>query len=357
MSFIKPPLALPVYVNSYEPTEIWEEGSPSDQYYGYPYRWRANIAVNYQDHGDNTSAIPNSYSSDDVRIGMWLCGGLGGTAVQIVEIEINLDNHLVVIVEDVERFNIVSEPSSSSTYGSGSVGDGVIFELGDDGIPVLTPVQPLFAPTFVTDLMSRFRYRNLLRSFVRVNQPGHTMQLGDVIRPDFANPGKFVKAKADANVASVIGVVSDVNIPSESWFNFKPFGEIREHVKPDLVGNYGDFFYVDPTTPGALTKTRPFNNARPIYMRLENANRAMLLTGSESLDHNETKRYDVVSPAADQVNFVVPADAEEVLWMSINGIENKNYTFDIATKAIVFDPVATGYGVDVTDEVFFIYKS
>ena len=43
--------------------------------------------------------------------------------------------------------------------------------------------------------------------------------------------------------------------------------------------------------------------------------------------------------------------------MSINGIENKNFTFDVETKAIVFDPVATGYGVDVTDEVFFIYKS
>lgn len=357
MSFVKPPKALPVYVNSYEPDAIWEEGSPSDQYYGYPYRWRANIVVNYQEHGDNDTVIPNSYGSDDVEVGMWLCTSLGGVAVQIVDIVSNSNNQMVVIVEDIERFNIVTEPSSSSTYGSGNVGEGVIFVLGDDGLPILTPVQPIFSATFVTDLNSRFRYRNLLRSFVRVQQAGHSFVMGDIIRPDFANPGKFIKALADVNVASVIGVVSDVNIPGNDWFNFKPFGEIRENVKPDLVGNYGDFFYVDPVNAGLLTKIRPNNNARPVYMRLETANRALLLSGSENQDKNETKRYDVANPAGDQVNFTLPADAEEVLWMSINGIENSNFTFDPVSKGIVFDPTATGYGVDVTDEVFFIYKS
>jgi hypothetical protein len=311
-----------------------------------------------QEHGDNETNSPYYYDGNDVVVGDWVTATSGGLALQIVSIVSKDTSTVIAIGEDIERFNLMVEPSSTTSYGAGQTGQGVIFSLGDDGLPVVGPLPEFYLPSnFASDIVSRFRYRNLVRSYVRVNAPGHTMQLGDIIRPDFANPGKFVKAKADANVATVIGVVSDVNTPSDNWYNFKPFGEIRENVQPDLIGNYGDFFYVDPTTPGALTKTRPFNNARPVYMRLENANRALLLTGSENLDHNETQRYDVVAPAADQVNFVVPANAEEVLWMSINGIENKNYTFDVETKAIVFDPVATGYGVDVTDEVFFIYKS
>lgn len=357
-SHVKPPKLIKAAVTNIEVESVWTTGPDTDFYYGYPYRWRYTLQVDPQEHGDYSSPNPFFYDGMALQVGDWIAATTGGSANQIMSIESQDSTNVVVVVEDIERFNLYLEPSSNSSYGAGVEGQAIIFQIGDDGLPIMGPLAPNYvSPSMQSDMIARFRYRNLLRSFVRVNAPGHDMKVGDVIRPDFANPGKFVKAKADANVASVIGVVSDVNTPSEDWYNFKPFGEIRENVKPDLVGNYGDFFYVDPTTPGALTKNRPFNNARPVYMRLENDNRAMLLAGSENLDHNETQRYNVVAPAAGQVNFVVPADAEEVLWMSINGIENTNFTFDVDSKAIVFDPVATGYGVDVTDEVFFIYKS
>ncbi len=358
VNYIKPPKVLKTYVSQFDIDTSFVEGGNDDVYNGYPNRWAVTMHVESQEHGDPVTPTPYYYDGNDVKVGDWFSASVGGLAVKIVSISSQSSDTVVAIVEDVERYNLLVEASSVSSFGSGSSGGGVIFELGDDGLPVLSPLPDSYLlTTFATDMMSRFRYRNLMRSFVRVNQPDHSFAMGDIIRPDFANPGRFVKALADVNVASVIGVVSDVNTPSDNWFNFKPFGEIRENVKPDLIGNYGDFFYVDPVNAGLLTKVRPFNNARPVYMRLENSNRALLLSGADSQDKNETQRYDVVNPAGDQVNFTLPADAEEVLWMSINGIENNNFTFDPVSKGIVFDPTATGYGVDVTDEVFFIYKS
>ena len=52
----------------------------------------------------------------------------------------------------------------------------------------------------------------------------------------------------------------------------------------------------------------------------------------------------------------MPQEAEEVLVMSINGIENKNYIYDRAINTLTFDPIATGYGVETSDEVIFTYN-
>lgn len=356
--YVKPAKVLKTYISSFDVESFYNESDADDTYNGYPYRWAATLQVQSQEHGDPSTLTPYYYTGDDIKVGDWFSASLGGIAVQIVEIRAQTGSSVEVVVEDIERYNLVNEPISTTTFGSGTAGSGVVFSVGDDGLPILTPLpESYLLPNFSSDMNGRFRHRNLLRSYVRVRQPGHGMVVGDVIRPDFANPGKFTKALADTNVASVIGAVSDVNIPSDGWFNFKPFGEIRENISPPLVGAYGDFFYVDPTTAGALTNVRPSNNARPVFMRLESATRGLLLAGGSSLDTNETKRYNVPSPAGDQVNFTLPVDAETVLWMSINGIENSNYTFDFASKGLVFNPTATGYGVDVTDEVYFIYKS
>jgi len=43
--------------------------------------------------------------------------------------------------------------------------------------------------------------------------------------------------------------------------------------------------------------------------------------------------------------------------MSINGIENKNFTFDVSTHKVTFDPVKTGYNVDPEDIVIFTYET
>lgn len=362
-SIIKPPKVLKVFVNSFDPVEYWSEpGATIDgganPYDGVPYRWSAILFVEPQAHGDPSTTPPFYYDGLSVHVGDWITTSTNGLALQIVSITSNDGSQVGVVLEDIERYNLLLEPFSASTYGTGQTGQGILFEVGDDGAPILGPIDVNYlSGAVLTDIEARFRYRNLLRSFVRVNQPDHGMAIGDVIRPDHDNPGKFTKALADNNVSSVIGVVTDVNTPGEDWFNFKPLGEIRENVKPDLVGAYGDFFYVDAINPGHLTNVRPNNNARPVFMRLDNANRALLLSTGSNQDTNETKRYNVPSPAGDQVNFTLPVDAETVLWMSINGIENSNYTFDLASKGLVFNPTATGYGVDVTDEVYFIYKS
>lgn len=353
---ILPPKLLKMTIVSIEPVEYWLDGATDDPYYGYAYKWRYTMQVEAQSHGSPNTDIQYFYDGSSVQQGDWFCAGLGGLALQIVTIESQDSSNLVVIGEDVDRFNLFSESIFTSSQGAGPASTGVIFNLGDDGLPMLAGLpQATFGDTFSSDLENRFRYRNLQKTFVRVNQPGHTLLVGDVIRPDYNNVGQFVAALADANIHSIIGTVTSVGIPGDDWFTFRPIGQIVENVSPALVGAFGDFFYVDPTSPGKLTNIKPTNNARPIYMRLEKETRGLLVDrGTE--DYNETQKFDVVVTDG-QTEFTMPVNAEEVLYMSINGIENKDFVFDTTSKALTFDPVATGYGVETTDEVFFIYKS
>ncbi|MNY44300.1 hypothetical protein D3C86_1793140 [compost metagenome] len=101
---------------------------------------------------------------------------------------------------------------------------------------------------------------------------------------------------------------------------------------------------------------KPASDAKPVYIRLETETRAVRLNAI--VDENSiTVVHKVETTTLDQVEFTLPAEAKSVQAMSINGIENKNFTFDDTTKAITFDPVATGYGVEETDEVIFVYNT
>lgn len=353
-----PPKVLKVDVLEISPHSNWNEGNESDMFYGFPYKWTYTLNVYSQMHGnpDTTSAF--AYDGMSVKVGDWIAptSVTGGIAVQITEIISQDSSNVVVVAEDLERYNLSAEAIDTTSYGSGGTGPGVIFELGDDGLPIIGPLEANYLPATVQgDLTSRFRFRNYDRTFVRIFQPGHPFNVGSVIRPVFSTPGTYELALADGKVGAVIGSVTSVNYPADGWFTYRPMGQVVNNINPPLVGNHGDFFYVDPTTPGVLTKNQPANNARPVYMRLEKETRGILLdTGS--LDTNETKKFDV-APTDGQVEFTLPIDAEEVLYMSINGIENEEFTFDAVSKVLTFDPVATGYGVDSSDEVFFIYKS
>lgn len=196
-----------------------------------------------------------------------------------------------------------------------------------------------------------------MKKFVRVKQPNHGFTVGDIIKPDFANVGQYLKATADSKVNFAIGKVTSVNIPGTTWFTFEPFGKLVDNVSPELDGAYGDMFYLDPLNPGKVTNTRPTANAKPIYLRLETSTRAIQLSLPGEDISGDTQTFKLESVADNQVTFVLPANAMEVLYMNINGIENENFTFDVGSKILTFDPVATGYGVETTDEVFFVYKS
>ena len=330
---------------------------PNDYWVGFPYRWRVSLAVEPQYHGSADTTTPFQYNGMDVIVGDWVATGGGGIAVKIVEIESQTETTIVAIVEDFERVNIVLDQTLSG-IGIGPDGVGYIFQLSADGFPILGPIAAYTIDvSFQTDMYARFSKRNVVTNFVNVFQVGHGLNMGDIIAVNPNVSGAYMKA-SDPLLA--VGTVNSVGIPTENSFTFRPFGAIIDDINPGLVGNYGDIFYMDPSNPGGLTKVRPLVNARPIYLRLEGPNRAVLFAsgtaGGAVGGGDDTTNTLEVTPTLDQVEFTIPG-AKDVVLMSINGVENNNFTFDSVSEVLTFDPVATGYGVDPTDEVIFIYNS
>jgi hypothetical protein len=354
-------LPLPVRVQKIAMTTqdatAYFEADPSDPWYGYPYKWRVALRVESQSHSNANTQSPFEYNIDDVVVGDWIATSTGGIAVQIVSIIGKTNGRLIVEVEDIDRFNTASD-STVSGAGIGADGNGYLFQLDEDGLPILGPILAYSVDlTFQSDLLARFQYRNLNTRYLRVFQPGHTFQAGQIIRPNRNTPGSYVLAAADIYVDEAIGQVSAVNVPTSEWFNVQPFGRIGIGLNLPEGGNYGDFWYIDPATPGGLTNIKPTSNARPIYMQLETSQRGIILniTTNSSSTQGEGVKMLEVTPTDGQLEFTIPG-ASEVVLMRINGIENTDFTFDAQTKVLTFDPNAAGYGVDATDEVVFVYK-
>lgn len=339
------------FINEYP----WLNGGSWD---GYGYKWDVEVTIsNPQLHGNPDTPTAYEYNGLDIKIGDWISGADGVSPVKIVDIlsvPTPSTNFVVLRVEDIDRFNIMSD-SSQGGVGRPTTSGGLIFEMDDEGMPIISSLNPFYIDvTAHTNLMGRFQYRNYLKKFIRVNQESHGLVIGDIIKPDLNNVGKFVKAGSDVSFA--VGIVTSINQPSNDWFTFKPIGKLVENVETPLIGNYGDLFYIDPNNSGGLTKTRPSNKIRPLYMRLESATKAIMLDSGVE-DSVTTKRYEATSITNEQTTFILPDEAVVVLEMSVNGIDCKNFIFDSATHTLTFDPLLEGYGLETTDSVYFIYRT
>jgi hypothetical protein len=340
-------------------TAYWNDDDGSgDLFIGLAYRWRMTLQVQPQIHSSPASQTPFQFDGNDVEVDDWIANGVGGRANQIVEIISKNSSTVVCIVEDVERYNIFSDPTMSGA-GSIEAGNCIVFKVGDDGLPLLGPVPDFYLGyNAVNDLEARFLAMNS-DEFVLVRQVSHGMVLGDLIYADPVNLGGYLKTDS-ANIANAVGIVVRINIPGLDYFSYRPLGSLITKVSPPLTGVHGTIFYADPINPGKLTSVEPVTNPRPIYMRLDRPDRAILIGRPADTTNGssaETYKYNVGEVATNQELFTLPSDCHEVLFMSINGIENENFTFNETSKELTFDPIATGYGVDGGDEVFFIYKS
>jgi hypothetical protein len=333
----------------------WLHGGAWD---GYGYKWEVQLVVSIpQSHSNPDTQTPYEYNALDIKIGDWISGADGISPVKIVEIlesPAPTTNSITAIVEDIERFNIMSDPTQGG-IGRPTTSGGLVFELDSEGMPLLGSLSPYYIDvTAHTNIMGRFQYRNYLSKFIRVEQENHNLAIGDIIKPDINNVGKFVKVGTEVSLA--VGIVSSIDIPREGNFTFKPIGKLITDVTPGLVGNYGDLFYIDPNNPGGVTAMRPTDNIRPLYMRLDTPSKAIMLDAGVE-DSVTTKRYDVPSTTNEQINFTLPNEALVVLEMSINGIDTKNFTYNPITHILTFDSEAEGYELETSDSVYFIYRT
>ena len=360
---ISPTFLLKAAFDSYTENALWsEDDNTNDPYIGYAYRWDITFNITPQQHSSHTTLTPNYYTGMDVKVGDWFASGINGKAVIVTEITEQNDFQVKAVVEDYERWNLYSDPNLQG-YGLVAQEPGFFFRLNNEGMPILGPIEEFYLPTkTIEDLQARFFARNGLKEFVLVRQELNGFVVGDVIYADFESNSGYKKVTA-ANFNRAIGIVTEVGVPGFYYFSYRPLGRLINNVYPPLWGEHGDVFYLDPNEPGALTNEKPASNAVPVYLQLDLPTRAILLergvdnSSSRPAVESETNKYDVENVASGQTTFTLPADAKEILYMAINGIENENFTFDVTSKVLMFDPIETGYGVDVDDEVFFIYKT
>jgi hypothetical protein len=360
---VSPTFLLKAFFDSYSENAFWSENdNTSDPYIGYAYRWDITFNITPQQHSNHTTLTPNYFTGMDIKVGDWFASGINGKAVVIIEIKNQNDFQVEAVVEDYERWNLFTDPNLQG-YGLVTQEPGFFFRLNNEGMPILGPIEEFYLPTkTIEDLQARFFARNGLKEFVLVRQELHGFVVGDVIYADFETDYGYKKVNA-ANFNRAIGIVTEVGVPGLYYFAYRPLGRLINDVNPPLWGAHGDIFYLDPNEPGALTNEKPASNAIPVYLQLDLPNRAIMLERGAEITippppkDSETYKYDVENVTAGQTTFTIPDDALEVLYMAINGIENENFTFDPVSKVLNFDPVETGYGVDVDDEVFFIYKS
>lgn len=359
---VLPNLLLQTVMSNPQETTYWnEDDNSNDPFLGAPYQWTVQFSITDQSHTNHTTQTPYYFNGLDVQIGDWFASSTYGRAVVIREIIESGSNQMTCLVEDFERYNLYTDPDQSG-YGLTPEGAGIIFRLGDDGLPVLGPIVQDYLPTkTVEDLMARFMARNGAKDFILVRQELHGMSRGDVIYADFETDFGYKKVDA-ANLNRAIGIVTETGVPGLHYFSYRPLGRLVNDLYPPLWGAHGDVFYLDPTSPGGVTNEKPAGLAIPVYLQLDLPTRAIQLERGAEMNgsggaESETNKYDVTNVSTGQTTFTMPAGAKEVLYMAINGIENENFTFDAQSKVLVFDPVETGYGVDVDDEVFFIYKS
>ena len=275
--YVTPIRLLHVRVTSVASQALWTDSSnPSDAFINYPYRWTVTFSVISQAHSDPSTRVPYYYAGLDIAVGDWFSNAVGGAAWQIVSITSANDTTVVVVVEDIDLFNTVSDPSGSASGAPANLIDGFIFQVGDDGLPILAPLVPLvITPQWQTDVISRFLFRNMTEKYYKVHQVSHGFTTGQLIK--LTSAGTY--ALASAITDTVIGIVRDSAIPSADYFTYRPIGQVINNISPTLPGNPGDLIYLNPSVPGGYTNVAPASALQqPIYIRLETSSKGILLS-------------------------------------------------------------------------------
>lgn len=271
--------------------ESWnEDDGTGDPWLGFPYKFKATLQVQAQSHGSHLTPTTFFYTGTDVTTGMWLSGQLQGFAWRITDILYQDGSVVECVIEDVDRYNTFTDLYQTGGYpANGAV---VIFNVDDDGAPILTSVpDATFSSVFVTDLIGRFKFRNQFKDFIPIKQPGHGLVKGDMIR--MTSSGSYVTVAADEAskdvLGTIVGQVTDVGTPGAEWFTFKPRGELRTGLVPQLPGSAGQLIYLDPVNAGKLVATKPEANAVPIYIQLEVPSKGIYLMGGSGAGDAEVE--------------------------------------------------------------------
>lgn len=281
--YIIPAKTLPINVTTASIKTYWNETSFSnDKFARKPYRWNIVMSVTPQMHSWQKSATPYQYNGTDINVGDWVCTGNNGRAHKIISITSQSQYSVSAVVEDIDRYNTVNDNSKQGD-GSPKTSYGFVCQIGVDGLPIITPSSNnLYPYSYVTDLKSRFEYRNYIKNNIKIYQENHTFVVGDVIFLDTDGIYKQIEANKDNrdNLQKIIGTITDIDIPGTGYFTYSPRGEYINNLSNPLPdASPGSLIYVDSETPGKLTAIKPKIYSTPVYIRLGSSTECIYLMG------------------------------------------------------------------------------
>lgn len=233
-----------------------------------------------QFHYDDTTTTPFQYDFNNLEVGMWIAEQTG-KAWLITAVEIVSDNQANITIKDVNLFNVLSDPTFSGGYGSlpSSQDASIIFHLSEDAVPMIPSIYLDYSNDLggssywvATDVMTRFQYRNLLKShYNNSDSPNPTYssyQVGQMVYLDSNGVFKILDASNSAEVKKRFGVITSVNVPEDGDLGVRPWGKIVGDL--DLSSfTVGDALYYDGTAPAPyLTATEPASSAIPMYIKI-----------------------------------------------------------------------------------------
>lgn len=242
----------------------------------------------------DTAVCPINYLYPDptyIKVGMWIANVAYGVCFEIINIVSQTSTSIVMDVVDVDNYSGADGLGGldPNTQGINTSLDTIVFELGDDGLPVLMEIDQSLtnqiSNNFITDLINRFRSRNYFTSYLRVYQASNTFTEGNFLT--ITSTGSYeLSTSATTSVYNTIGVVTSVGIPDTDWFAYRPFGQYLRgsRISPSLTGpssGIGKIYYLNST--GALTTTTPTSNPYPVYLQVSTGGDAILLKGQYGL--------------------------------------------------------------------------
>lgn len=235
----------------------WESGQNPKTY-----RWEITMTVTTVNHGSHLTRTPFLFNGYDIMVGDFIAGATDGRALQIVSISAKTAFTVTCQVEDRLRYNTFRSASGTGIFAV--PGGAVVFQLNEDGSPMIDPLPVgTVSSDFYPNVDSRFKYLNPSNNYM-LHQDAHGFDEGDVVCMN-KTTGEFEVASGE-NIDRLVGTVTHPG-PGPNNFLLRPANGVIDFV-PGLPGNPGDFIYPAIDGTGELTTT---DTGVAIFLKIKNA--------------------------------------------------------------------------------------
>jgi len=285
----------------------WRGASGVGTNAGRPTKFRVVMSITASAHSSHLTRVSYVYNGLDINVGMWIASLAAPKALKIIKVEEKTTTSVTCIVEDVDRYNTFRDPGGNGNAMFSVPSSGIVFELGDDGLPILDPILASMTDMKIFDqIASRFRVFNPNKR-MKFEKLDHDFVEGEMLK---------VTASGFAKATSVdlypVGVVVDIG-PGPHTFYITPTTKLITNLE-GLPGSQGDLIYQDDSVDGHLTTTAG-SSTKVVFLKVTNAKICRVI-GSQSAPSTSSGNKMNINKI--EITFTTNAGATSGILIDIN---------------------------------------